>query len=551
MSAVALVLAAAAVAHAAALALRIPSLPLLIAGGILLRATGLIDDPDMLQSLLLLGVTVVVFLAGTELNPKRFASHGAIALPVGLLQFAVMGGAGLGLGLWWGLELQQSAFVALALAASSTFVVVRMLKASRQFHEPFGRMVLGVLLVQDVLVVLAVAGLLQWNDGLQSVESALLRSGLLLLAAWIWARSIVPWLLTARRMDDEAVLIVVLGILFVFLGAAHMLGVPMITGAFAAGFAVSSFPVNAVIRGQLTTLSDFFIAVFLTALGASLVLPSAADLALALAMVGVVVIVTPPFVAWFAERSGMSSRSAIESGLLLAQTSELSLVVVLLAADRGILDRGLLGAIVLTTVLTMILTQLIATDRMTLRLLKLHPSRFRRDPEEAERCGHIVLLGCGANTEPLVVELIEAGLQVLVVDDDPAVDAWVHRIGGIPIRGDGVDPEVLRRASVGRARAVISTLRRPSDNCRVIAQAGGTPVLVRVFEQADVDRIAEAGGIPVRYADAAAERFVHWFEEFVAAGDAGRAQAPPAHPDSPGDAPPVSGPEAPPRADTD
>ncbi|TVR00358.1 MAG: hypothetical protein EA398_11485 [Deltaproteobacteria bacterium] len=513
MTAVALVLLAAAIAHGAANALRLPSMPLLIAAGFILRSTGLVEDPNMMSSLLLLGVTVLVFMAGTELNPRRFRSLGTTALSVGLLQLLLLGAAGFLIGHLVGLDLRESSFVALALAASSTFVVVRVLKKKRQFYEPYGRLVLGVLLVQDVLVVLALGALLQWDNGLQAVESALLRSALLIAIAWVWARSIVPWLLTTLRLDDEAILIVVLAILFVFLAAAHVLDIPMITGAFAAGFAVSSFPVNAVIRGQLTSLSDFFIAIFLTSLGASLVFPDMQGLLLASLLIAAVVLLTPPIVATVAERAGMTSRSSIEAGLLLAQTSEFSLVVALLAADQGYLGDSLLAAITLVTVCTMAFTQFLATDRNAMRLLRLHPSRFRKDPEEAHREGHILLLGCGANTEALVLELVERGDTVLVIDDDPAVDAWVDRIGGVPLRGDALDPGVLDRASVGRARVVISTLRRLEDNRRIVEMAGDTDVLVRVFEETEERAIREMGAVPVRYSDAAAQAFLAWFDD--------------------------------------
>jgi Kef-type K+ transport system membrane component KefB len=83
-------------------------------------------------------------------------------------------------------------------------------------------------------------------------------------------------------VDDETLLLVVLSILFVFLGGAYLLELPLVTGAFLAGLALSGFPVNLLVRGQLNSINDFFHALFFTALGAFLPLPSFGELGQAL-----------------------------------------------------------------------------------------------------------------------------------------------------------------------------------------------------------------------------------------------------------------------------
>lgn len=374
-------------------------------------------------------------------------------------------------------------------------------------------MVLGVLLIQDVLLILLLAALLRWDGGLPAIESGVLRSVLLLFSAWLCAYTIVPRLLTRLALDDEALLIVVLGILFVFTGAAWWLDVPLVTGAFSAGFAVSSFPVNAVIRGQLRSLNDFFIAVFFVALGASLAMPGLSELLFSLTLIGLVVLVTPLLVIWAAERAGMTARAAIESGLMLAQTSELSLVVVLLGAGAGHVDAGMLGAVALVTVTTMILTPSLVTERNTLRLLHLHPNYRRRQLPALDARNHILLLGCGSHTRRMVRDWVRAGERVVVVDDDPAVVARLQHDGIPAIRGDAVDPDVLERAGAAGARVIVSTLRRHADNVHIIRQFPGIPVLVRVFETANARAIEQAGGKPIRYSDAAAGSFLQWFDD--------------------------------------
>ena len=514
MSAFALLLVCAAVAYGVSTWAKVPAPPLLVAAGIGLNASGLLGSTDFVNFVLLMGVTVLVFVAGAELNPARFARQGVVAFKVGISQFLALGAMGFGIAYWLGFDPLGSAYVALALAASSTFIVVRILKQRRQFYEPFGRMVLGVLLIQDVLVVLALGALMRWPEGQLAVESALFRSMALLVVAWVSARTLVPWLLTKLRLDEEAQLIVVMAILFIFIGGSHFLDVPLVTGAFCAGFAVSPFPVNAVIRGQLTSMSDFFIALFFTALGAMLVIPTLKTVLVAGLMALGVMITTPLLVTWFAERSGMTARSSIESGLLLAQTSEFSLVVALLGAGQDMLDSELLAAITLATVVTMVLTQFLATEKNVWRLLKVHPSTLRRQIDQLDVEDHVVVLGVGRNAETLVRRLLDEDHVVVVVDHDPVVCEWAEKSGARVTKADASDPRILKEIRAHHAKLVVSTLKQVSDNCRIVRELSGIPTLVRVFEDAEAEMIEQAGGIPVPYAEAAASEFLDWYSKY-------------------------------------
>jgi Kef-type K+ transport system membrane component KefB len=383
--------------------------------------------------------------------------------------------------------------------------------------EPFGRLVIGVLLLQDLLVIVLLPVLTRVPQGALAALIGFGAALALVALAWVCLRWVTPYLITRLRLDDEELLLVTLALLFVFLGLADLLGLPLVAGAFLAGVSLSGFPVSGVLRGQLNSLSDFFHALFFTALGAFLVLPSATALLQALLLAALVVVATPPLVTIVAERTGLSARPAIESGLLLAQTSEFSLVVALQALALGHVDQELFTIVALFTVATMILTPFVATDQTTWRLMALHPMRQRSSVDRPMR-DHVLLLGCGDHGWPLLETLIGAGHDVLVVDDDPAVIERLQE-GDIPsIRGDGSDLEVLRAAHAREARIIISTMRRPGDNDVLLAFVEGVPTLVRVFEPANAERIRSRGGTPVLYSRAAAEDFLQWLDQAEAVG---------------------------------
>lgn len=510
MTGIALLLLAASAGFGAARALKLPALPFLMLGGFALSLTGRVETA-FLQDALVLGITFLVFVAGIELNPHRLHQQKRPALVVGALQFAVLGGVGFLAARGLRLELQSAVYVALALTASSTLVAVRILQQRRQLFEPFGRLVIGVLLLQDALVILLIPVLTRLPEGPASVAAGVGGTLLLMAVAWILLRSVIPSVLSRLSLDEELLLLVVLALLFTFLFAADRLGVPLVAGAFVAGVALSSFPVNGVVRGQLASISDFFTAIFFTALGATLGIPSGTELLQAGALALVVVLLTPPLVAVVAEWAGFSARPAIFSGLLLSQTSEFSLVVGLQGMVLQQISPSTFNVIVLVTLATMMLTPFLATDRVSLALMRLHPSRRARTTDEPPS-GHVLLLGAGTSGMPLLETLVIGPYPLVVVDDDPQVVDRVLEAGVQVFRGDAADPAVLRRAGAHQARMVISTVRRAEDNGPLLRLADGVPVLVRAFNDEDAAWVDARGGTPVLYSDAAAHGFLEWFD---------------------------------------
>lgn len=515
MGGIALLLAAAAVAHGVARVFRTSPVPLLLLAGLL--TVGAVPS-DILESALILGVTFLLFVAGVELGPQILRRQVRPVLRVGIVQFAALGGLGFVAALGLGLDPTSATFVALALTASSTLVIVRLLRRRRQMYEPFARLVLGVLLLQDVLVILLIPFATRAAAGAGAVAAGLLAIVALSAMAVVTARWVAP-LLVRLDPDSEPLLLVVLALLFTFLGAADLLGVPLMVGAFMAGLSLARFPTDAIVRPHLVPVGDFFEAIFFTALGAVVGIPGIIEVGQALLLAGLVILFTPPLVTWLAERTGLSARPAIESGLLLAQTSELSLIIGLFGFMEGQIDRGIFTIIALVTLLTMLLTPLISGNRVAWWLLHMHPvRRTGRHQIEPPAGGHILVLGAGTTGLPLVETLFASGYDVVVVDDDPDAVARLREADVPVIRGEATDTEVLEQARARSARLITSTIRRPEDNRRLLEQVSGIPVLVRVFEDHDAEWVRQMGGTPILYSEATADRMLQWFESEMTNG---------------------------------
>ncbi len=511
MTGLAILLVGAAVAQAIARWLDVPSAPFVLLVGVLFGQLGLLPQ-EILQEALVLGLTFLLLVLGIELNPRRLRAPAQrrAALRVGLLQFAALGGAGVLAALILGMDPLIASYVGIAVAASSTLVVVRLLQRTGRLFEPFGRLVVGVLLVQDSLVILGIPIVTRAPEGIGSVAVGVLGT----LAMLALALAIMRWVsprFAALEPDEEMLLVVVLAIPFLFIGLADWLSLPLAAGAFVGGFALSPFPTSGVIRGQLASVADFFTPIFFLSLGGILATPDLVTIAQAVVLTGVVLLITPPLVTYLTEKAGFEARPALESGLILAQTSELSLVVGLQGLVLGQIPQEIFTVIALVTITTMVLTPYLSSERAVHTLLRFHPLR-RAEVEEPEPASeHVLLLGCGSGGMPLLETLLMGGEEVVVVDDDAEV---VNRLRGADvrcIRGDASERDVLHRAGADRARIVISTIRRPRDNASALQLLRGKPILVRVFEDEDAEWVEQRGGIPVMYSEAAADEFAGFF----------------------------------------
>ncbi len=529
----ALLLLTAACAYGVARWLKLPSLPLLIACGMALNLSGLIPQDLVLASggagedgddeashvgaamrLLEFGLVFLVFASGVELAPRRFANHGRTVAWVGALQFGVFALIGVATARWIvGFGWLEATYLGFGLAASSTLVVLRQLRMRQAMFEPFGRVVTGVLLLQDAALIAVIVVLSRVAGGISDVGLGLGEAVLLGGVAWLAQRHFIPALVRRMKPDEESLLLWLVAVLFCFVGIAFVLGLPPIVGAFAGGFAFSAFPLNGLVRGQLSSLSDFFHALFFVALGALVGIPDAGQWWGALQFSMIVMICTPPLVTAIAEWRGLNTRASIESGLLLAQTSEFSLLLGLSGLALGHVSLGGFEVLALTTMITMTLTPFIGREHVARALLPFHPLRRKARVEQSPH-DHILVLGFGKAGMWTVKPLRNAGENVLVVDDDAIVCAELARLGVKVLRGDGSEAEVLARAGASKARLVICSMRRTGDAIKVLdaLRASGVPVLVRVFEDFEARAVETAGGIPIDNAAAAADTFMAWLD---------------------------------------
>ncbi|WP_269524212.1 cation:proton antiporter [Coraliomargarita parva] len=516
MTAFAILLVAAALAFGLSKALHLPAIPLLMLSGVGLRFLANrseFDIPDeLLSEVIEIGLAMLVFTAGTELSPRRMRGRFRPVTIVAVTQFFMLGFVGVCTALLLGYELTTALYVGCALSASSTLVAVRHLQTRRQMFEPFGRLVLGVLLLQDIFIVLIMVALLKaplgWLESIHSVANAI-ALGIFSLGVHKW---FVPWVTRRHKLDDEELMLGALSMLFAFSGMAHLLELPFLVGAFFAGFALSAFPMNGLVRGMLGSLSGFFLALFFICIGAFLTLPSPQMLGHSLIFIAMLVLVTVTIVAIVAEAVGYTTRASIETGILLSQTSEFSLLLALTGLASGQISPELFSMIAFITVTTMTLTPFFSREKIAWSLMHWHPRYRKGEARCGEMSGHAVLLGYGRAGPSTVHTLKQHGLEVVVLDDDAGVIRKLIAQKIPCIQGDGSDEHMLRLAHAREAKVVLCSMRRRQDAQLTLdyLKNSEVKVLVRTFEHEESAMVRAAGGYPIEASMASARTFFDW-----------------------------------------
>ena len=505
-----LVLIAAAVVVFAALPLKVPPiLSYMVAGLLLGPVTGLLGASESLDLFAELGVALLLFVVGLELSVAKIRDVGRTAVLAGGLQVVGTWLGGFLVGLAFGFEPVIAGFLGLAATFSSTVVVVKLLDRAGDLDALYGRVTIGVLLVQDIVVAVvltvvnglatgtdAEAGAAAWVGVAGAFAGIALLALLAAAAVRLVARPVFRWL----EGSPDAVFIASLAWAFGFILAAEMLHVSVELGSFIAGVALAQLPHNDELRRRVHPLVDFFLAVFFVTLGARMDLAAAGQLwPAALALSAFVLLVKPLLIAVILGPMGLPRASAFRSGLVLGQISEFSFILVGLAVTAAIVPPEVLSLVGLTGLITIGASAVIAprAPRLFAALDRRGLLRFVKEgalpePESPSRTGHIVVIGMNTLGRMVVERFAAIGETVLAVDTD------VTKLQGLPadtLVGNVDNHAVLEAAGVPDAQLVVSTLQIEDVNSLLAYRCRrmGVPVSVHAFDPSLAYELLEIG----------------------------------------------------------
>lgn len=465
-----------AVVGAIALRLRQPLIVAFIAVGILAGPSllGWIHPSEELALLSELGIAVLLFVVGLKLDLTLIRNMGSVALATGLGQVAFTSIVGFFLSLVLGYAPLAALYTAVALTFSSTIIIVKLLSDKREIDSLHGRIALGFLIVQDLVVVLVMIGLSALGGSgeaslTQALVSMLVKGGAMLGVVAIMMAYVLPALLHVLAKSQELLLIFAIAWAASFAAVSEILGFSSEVGAFLAGISLASTSYRDAIGARLVGVRDFLLLFFFVELGSQIDLSLLGGQILpALVLSGFVLVGNPTIVLAIMGYLGYRKRTGLLAGLTVAQISEFSLILAALGQSLGHINEEIVGLITLVGLITIGLsTYLILYSHLLYERLSPLLSVFERkiphreeegDTDAAAAGADVIVYGLGRYGGWLVNSLASKGLKVHGVDFDPEnVRRW-RRQGFAVHYGDAEDPEYPSHLALGTVKWVISSI---------------------------------------------------------------------------------------------
>ena len=517
--------------------LRQPLIVAFIAIGILVGPSGfgMVSHSSEIELFARLGIALLLFVVGLKLDLHIIRTVGPVALASGLGQVLFTSVVGYLIALLMGMSPVIALYVAVALTFSSTIIIVKLLSDKREVDSLHGRIAVGFLIVQDIVVVLVMIGLTafgQAEEGINIGREALvilLKGALMLIGVALLMRYVLPGLL--QRMAHSSELLMLFAIAWAVLGASigDLLGFSKEVGAFLAGISIASTAYREQVAARLVSLRDFLLLFFFIELGASLdILNLGGQLGTAMIFSLFVLVGNPLIVMAIMGYMGYRKRTGFLAGLTVAQISEFSLILAALGLSLGHLGQDTVGLITLVGLITIsVSTYMILYSHPLYARLAPWLSIFERkvayrelsttagDEEKVD----ILLIGLGRFGASVATNLRQRGCRLLAVDFDPQAVQYHTRDGYAVRYGDAEDPEFIASLPLSRATWVVSTVRDRAINRMIlhglkqqgykgkVAISAAGSYDARFFEQVGVDMVL------VPYTDAAREAAAQLFPQ--------------------------------------
>ncbi len=492
---------------------------------------GWVTDPDSIQTISEIGLSLLLFMIGLEIDLKKMLSAGRVITFTALGQ--ILGCFFLGWLVfdWCGPAQNrlEALYLGVAAAMSSTIIIVKILHDKRELETLAGRITLGVLVLQDVFIIMFLA--IQPNLKNPAVSLLLLAFGkviLLVALAYVVSRFVLPPLFKVVARLPELVLVGALAWCFAMAGFAGWLGLSTAMGALIAGVMISTFPYTLDVVAKVTSLRDFFVTLFFVSLGMAIPVPTWGYLLWAL-FFGLFLVgsrLATIFPALYAMRQGY--RVSLLPAINLCQMSELSLVLLTLGFKSGDVSSNTIGITAFSFAFLAVGSTyaILKNDDLLRRVVPWFNRLQLRDldhtvfiPRNNEKSRRIFLLGFSWTASSLIEEiqreqpaLLE---EITVLDFNPLVHARLNLRGIRAIYGDITQRDVLLHAGLAESEIIIcslsNTVLRGANNLKMLRQIRELNPTAQIIVHAEL-----LSDIPVLYQAGAS--YVH-VPRLLEAGD--------------------------------
>lgn len=520
--------------------LRLPTIAGYLLAGVIIGpfTPGYVADQKLANELTELGVILLMFGVGLHFSLKDLLSVRAVAVPGAIGQIASATLLGMALAWAMGWTIGAGIVFGLALSVASTVVLLKALQERRLVESERGRIAVGWLIVEDIVMVLTLvllpplAGLLggvspinaedrslvMWL-GLGQIWGTLTIIGVKLIAfltlMLVVGRKLIPWLLHhvahsgSRELFRLSVLAIALGIAF---GASSLFGVSFALGAFFAGMVMAESPLSSQATRETLPLRDAFAVLFFVSVGMLFNPVVLADHPVAVIAVFLIIVVGKSAAAYLIVRAFRYPRSvALTISASLAQIGEFSFILMVLGAQLQIIPAIARDLVVAGAILSILVNPFLflALDRYLHAQEALRVSSApelaasgeaelapvaglqEREEEPTKLHDHFIVVGHGRIGSRISAALREQGIAFLVVEDEPSAIRELAAQGVETFTGVAGEKSLLDKINLKGARCLVSAISDAFEAGGIIGKAKAANPHIRIIARAHSQEAVE------------------------------------------------------------
>lgn len=473
--------------------MKIFKLPLLVAyliAGVIISIWAIFDlnQSSALSILPEIGIALVLFFIGMELDFAEIKSLGKPILAAGLGQIIISALVGFVLAQALNFPQTESIFLGVGLSVSSTIVVIKLLMDKKDLSSLYGKLALGILLLEDLVAVVILMALTVGSSflslGLQESLPLLtfVVKGMILLAlSLVFAKYILQKIFKEVANVAELLFLTAISWCFIFVAVSLALGFSVVIGAFLAGIALANSPFHFEIQGKVKPLRDFFVTLFFVYLGSQVVFEDLGAVLPIMILFSLYALVIKPLIFLLILGSfGFKKHTIFQSSLSLSQISEFSLIIMVVGLKMGMVSQTSLTAMALTGVVSIILSSImISYSKKIYRRFGKYVGFFEHGSLvhhlEAKTDGlelrdHVVIIGAHRMGGKIVEFFHKHNIPLLVLDFNPKIIQKLVEDKINALYGDIGDLEVFDVLNLSNTKLIISTAQYKDDNLMLLTE---------------------------------------------------------------------------------
>lgn len=460
--------------------LKQPLIPAYIIMGIVLGPVlNMITDKAMIASLSEIGIAFLLFTVGLELNIKKLKEVGSVATVGALIHMGILFGISHFAFNILGYDNLTCIYIGLILMFSSTLVVVKLLSDKRELDTLHGRIIIGILLMQDIVAVVAMSLLNSiGKSGLSSVAWMFIQGIFIFFVGLALAKIVFSTVFRFAARHDELLFILSIMIMFFFALLYSYIGFSIVIGAFIAGLLLGSLPYNFEIVGHVRGIKDFFAVIFFVSIGLSLIPVNIGRIIIPLLVMLALTIIALPIITMFVLAIfGYKKRTAFLISISLAQISEFSLIIASMGLSKGHISSDIFSLTVIFAIVTLSMTAyLIKFDDKLYQLIGRRITWFEGLSKHNKEMSYIeegtkyqvVLIGCDRTGYSILRKLKKMKKKAVVIDLNPDIIKKLVDEKVSCMYGDAGDTEILNRLNLEDIELIISTIPEHQDSMLLI-----------------------------------------------------------------------------------